>query len=291
MNSMKNLSVKLDGLSTVPTRYFSYYLLNRPLFLSLIRTKEIELLRKYARLKGKTLDFGCGDGFFMRSLMKFAPNIFKESQIIGVDVICHSRESGNPWIPGISPRSGPFGASLNPRMTDGVYNKLIKYDGITLPFKDNSFDTVFSNCVFEHLPYLEKNLQEMHRVLKPNGRLITTVMAEPWNRYNLLPSAFWRKVQIHLNLLTHSQWSKLFQKNGFRVVRKVGYLNKTQSRIIELSHFLSVPYLISYKLFGRWDTFGGLYNALVPKKLITTIFSHQPKLSESAAIYFELEKN
>lgn len=38
-----------------------------------------------------------------------------------------------------------------------------------LPFPDASFDRVLSFDVFEHIPNSVKHLQEVHRVLKPNG--------------------------------------------------------------------------------------------------------------------------
>ena len=46
------------------------------------------------------------------------------------------------------------------------------YEGKRLPFTDESFDTVATLCLFEHIPYVEKLLQEIKRVLKRHGRLI-----------------------------------------------------------------------------------------------------------------------
>ena len=40
-----------------------------------------------------------------------------------------------------------------------------------LPFNDNSFTTVFSNYVIEHLVFPEQGIREMLRVLKPGGQL------------------------------------------------------------------------------------------------------------------------
>lgn len=40
-----------------------------------------------------------------------------------------------------------------------------------LPYKDNTFDVVFSSFVFEHLTCPEFTLKEMYRVLKPSGRV------------------------------------------------------------------------------------------------------------------------
>ena len=45
----------------------------------------------------------------------------------------------------------------------------VKADICHLPFKDNEFDVVFCNHVLEHIPDDTKAMQELYRVLKPNG--------------------------------------------------------------------------------------------------------------------------
>jgi ubiquinone/menaquinone biosynthesis C-methylase UbiE len=47
-----------------------------------------------------------------------------------------------------------------------------------VPLRDGSFDVVVCNCVLEHIMEDELALQEMHRVLKPNGLLFLTVDCE-----------------------------------------------------------------------------------------------------------------
>lgn len=47
-------------------------------------------------------------------------------------------------------------------------------DAASLPFADNSFDTVLCTEVLEHLPEPCRAIDELHRVLKPNGRIILT---------------------------------------------------------------------------------------------------------------------
>ncbi|MFN5673885.1 MAG: class I SAM-dependent methyltransferase [Bacteroidota bacterium] len=50
---------------------------------------------------------------------------------------------------------------------------ITKYDGIVLPYADNSFDRVITSLVFHHLDKHQKlnSLKEIKRVLKPNGEL------------------------------------------------------------------------------------------------------------------------
>ena len=45
----------------------------------------------------------------------------------------------------------------------------VKADICNLPFDDNSFDVILCNHVLEHIPEDLKAMQELHRVLKPNG--------------------------------------------------------------------------------------------------------------------------
>lgn len=50
-----------------------------------------------------------------------------------------------------------------------------KWDGNTIPFKDNSFDCAFATEVLEHCPEPEIVLKEVLRVLKPGGVFFFTV--------------------------------------------------------------------------------------------------------------------
>ncbi len=45
----------------------------------------------------------------------------------------------------------------------------VKADICNLPFEDNSFDVILCNHVLEHIPDDTKAMQELYRVLKPNG--------------------------------------------------------------------------------------------------------------------------
>lgn len=64
-------------------------------------------------------------------------------------------------------------------MSDHLYNvDLLPYPPVdvvcdieNLPFKDNSIDYIINSAVLEHVPYPAKAIAEIHRVLKPGGKL------------------------------------------------------------------------------------------------------------------------
>ena len=54
------------------------------------------------------------------------------------------------------------------------------YDGKTFPFRDGSFDVVFSSNMLYHVVPLAPFLNEMRRVLAPGGRMIHVVPTASW---------------------------------------------------------------------------------------------------------------
>jgi len=82
------------------------------------------------------------------------------------------------------------------------------YDGVSIPFADNSFDVVFALQVIEHVHQLELWLTELERVCRVRGTILFTtpnrthrVMdgERPWNRFHLVE---WTPQEFD-ELLTH----------------------------------------------------------------------------------------
>jgi len=100
--------------------------------------KVLENISKHYTLKGKTmLDLGCGRGGYTK--------IFKKA---GAKVISLDLE-----IPQVKK----------------IFPAFVNGDAIKLPFKDNSFDFIFSSSLIEHLPKPYLLVKEARRVLKKNG--------------------------------------------------------------------------------------------------------------------------
>lgn len=92
-------------------------------------------------INGKLLDFGCGN--------KPYESLFNVTEYVGLDI----GESGFP-----EEKSAE-----------------IFYDGITIPFPDNTFDSVLASEVFEHVFNLDEVLLELNRVLRKGGNILVTV--------------------------------------------------------------------------------------------------------------------
>ena len=100
------------------------------------------------RARGQLLDVGCGDKPYEHLFTPFV------DRYVGIE------------------HEATFGATHAAHRDKGpdVY-----YDGVRLPFDDASFDTVLSVQVLEHTPEPQALLDEMARVLRPNGILIINV--------------------------------------------------------------------------------------------------------------------
>ncbi len=110
-----------------------------------------------SKSKGNLLDLGCGSG---RNFTK------SQSIIYGIDfseeMIKHAQERAKKL-------------QLNVKLEVG--------DIIKLPYKKDFFDNAIAIAVLHCIPQLEnriKVLKELHRVLKPEGKLLIKV----WNRNN-----------------------------------------------------------------------------------------------------------
>lgn len=128
-------------------------------------------------MHGRLLDFGCGS--------KPYKALFTVSEYVGADIEVSGHDHRHEAI--------------------DVY-----YDGKTLPFADDSFDSVFSSEVFEHVFNLSQILDELHRVLKPGGHMLLTVPFV-WDEHEI-PYDFARYTSFGLK--------HILQEKGFVVVQE-----------------------------------------------------------------------
>lgn len=67
-----------------------------------------------------------------------------------------------------------------------VGEQVVLYDGINLPFADDTIPLIYSNQVFEHVRHPEPLLREIRRILQPGGAFIgSTSQLEPYHSRSL----------------------------------------------------------------------------------------------------------
>lgn len=80
-----------------------------------------------------------------------------------------------------------------------------QYDVHDMNFESDSFDIVVCNAVLEHVPWPQKAIGELHRVLKPMGHIYVDL---PWVQpFHEMPKDFWRATPDGLRV-----WMAEFQE-------------------------------------------------------------------------------
>ena len=76
--------------------------------------------------------------------------------------------------------------------------RIIQAGAEKLPFENNSFDTVIATLVFCTIPNVEDALNEMHRICKPNGKILLfehVKMEQPiLAKMQIYLTPFWKKI-------------------------------------------------------------------------------------------------
>ena len=127
-------------------------------------------------MRGVMLDFGCGS--------KPYEKLFKVKKYIGVDIKGGGHDHKNEPVD-------------------------IFYDGRTLPFGDECFDSLFSSEVLEHISDPEKTLAELNRVLKEEGVALLTVPFV-WDEHEK-PFDFRRYTSFGIK--------DLLERHGFQIIK------------------------------------------------------------------------
>lgn len=156
------------------------------------------------------------------SIKKFAPSFYGSI----LDIGCGSK----PYEDLFLNTKKYIGVDIEVSGHDHTSSKVdIFYNGEILPFGDESFDNIVCVEVLEHVFNFNQLIREMHRVLRPGGKLLITVpFAFPEHEP---PYDFFRYTSFGLN--------KLFETNNFA-------LNES---IKSTSFFLSTVQLFNIYIF------------------------------------------
>ena len=97
-----------------------------------------------------------------------------------------------------------------------AFNSVKQGSAVSIPYPDNSFDIVYSHGVLHHIPEIEKAVREIHRVLKPEGRLIIMLYAKDSLNYRLSILILRRLLFLGLYIVDLLTLGKLIRKPLFR---------------------------------------------------------------------------
>ncbi len=189
---------------------------------ALWRAIELRILNKKNGVMDRPLlDLGCGDG-------SFGSLFFNNTKVdVGID--------NNKDAVALAKKTS-------------IYESAEVMNACNMSFGDRSFKTVFSNCVFEHIPCYNDAIKEVYRILQPSGMFILTVPSENYHDYlyhykNYIKIGREDKAQEYIkkNDLRHEhyyymspeQWKKLLFEIGFKEIE--------------------INYYLPEKVFSKWD--------------------------------------
>ena len=144
---------------------------------------------------------------------------------------------------GFAKERGAIGVEKVPLKSVDVVADLTRYP---YPFGDNIFDRIYLNDIIEHLPDTIKTMEEVYRMVKPNGRVLIRVVN--WNsHYNAMdPTHVKTFHENSFNFFGTYKDRSYYSRARFDVVKvEYGY-NELAKRIFKskrlmkfLSHFLN----------------------------------------------------
>jgi len=158
--------------------------------------EHVERLLPYVNLKENQnyLEVGCGNGHTCKYLAaKYHLNV------TGTDVDPEMIQFAKENIDDI------------PRI------RFLEMDATKMPFEDNEFDIVLSFGVMHHIGDWGKALEEVSRVLKPQGFYIFGDIA-----YSRFTTRIFRPIVKNYGVYTIDDITHCLKRNGFEIVHKEG---------------------------------------------------------------------
>jgi len=156
--------------------------------------EHIERLLRHVSLKGNQnyLEVGCGNGHVCKHLARKY-----HLKVTGTDVdpemIQFARED----------------------IDDIPHIRFLEMDATKMPFEDNKFDIVLSFGVMHHIGDWERALEEISRVLKPQGYLIFGELA-----YSRFTTTIFRPLVKNYGVYTIDDITHCLRRNNFEIVHR-----------------------------------------------------------------------
>ena len=136
-------------------------------------------LKELAELpEGADLGLGCGNPLALVPIQK-GWKVLDLGSGAGIDVFMAAKRVGESGhVTGLDMTDEMLEKARANAATGGFKNvSFVKGEIETMPFEDNSFDLVISNCVINLVPDKAQAYREIRRVLKPGGKFAIADMA------------------------------------------------------------------------------------------------------------------
>jgi len=214
------------------------------------RNEEIELIEKHFDKQGAIIDYGCGSGLRYGVALKQRGNAY-----VGADISL---------------------AALKQAASHGIRTSPINSDDGTVALDDQSFDYAMCMEVLEHLMHPAQAIREIHRLLKPGGRLIVSVPNAGFyiNRIEFLLTGFLnpggspetsRKTpweDCHIRFYNLRTIKKLLSSNEFRLdeIRGERFQLKDLPVFYRKPNLHSLFNAVSFPLWWLGRVFPGLFS-------------------------------
>ncbi|OGM05599.1 hypothetical protein A2715_02585 [Candidatus Woesebacteria bacterium RIFCSPHIGHO2_01_FULL_39_32] len=145
--------------------------------------------------KSKVCDLGCGAGYYTGEILKKnCPRL----KVYAVDISKNAISQAKANYKGINFR---------------------RASAYKLPFTNAFFDGVIVNCTLEHLGKPQNALNEVRRVLKPDGLLFSVTPIEGAKFVFFQDATLSRKYHGHLQRFDQKTLLKLLESSGFDIKR------------------------------------------------------------------------
>jgi ubiquinone/menaquinone biosynthesis C-methylase UbiE len=186
------------------------------------RKSIIPFLKQYLSEGSKVTDIGCGDGYGSYKLYK------EGFEVVGVDI-------SNEMIARAKEREVPDELTF----TQGDIKEL--------PFGDNTFDAIMAINSLEWTKLPSQSLQELTRILKPNGILCIGILGPTaMPRVNSYPRLYGEEVIC--NTMMPWEFRKLAEQTGYRILDGQGVYKKE----VKMQHKEGLPEELLQALSFMW---------------------------------------
>ena len=254
---------------------FRHQLTELPAFRALLRAVEADFYSDLP-MPAPVLDLGCGDGHF-------ASVTFDRTLTIGLD----------PWWD-----------PIREAQSRAQYQWLTHASGASTPFARESFSTIISNSVLEHIEDLQPVLQEVSRILKPGGWFYFCVPSQQFRKYLSVArfldklratwlAEFYRRLfdRISRHYYYHSptDWTSQLAQTGLVVKNWWAYFSPAALTALEWGHPLGLPSVLAKKLTGRWLLVPRRWNLFLTESILRPYYLEQPA-TKGAYLFFIVQK-